>query len=197
MMPAMKDSLLDHIICRSCGGPYKASVDRRDPDGEIMEGRISCPACGVQYPIINGVPRMLAGVNSETDLRRVYADSFGHQWTTYQWLRDEDEFEFFQITDLTPADLAGKVIFDAGCGGGRLARLVAPKCELFFGLDYSIAVDKAFELCRGMKNAHFVQCDVNDQPFKPKSFDIVYSHGVLHLRPIPAGNRSTSQRFAR
>ena len=126
---------------------------------------------------------MLSGVKTESDLRSVYADSFGHQWTTYQWLRDEDEFEFFQITDLTPADLAGKVILDAGCGGGRVARIVAPKCKLFFGLDYSIAVDKAFELCRDMKNAHFIQCDVNDQPFKPHTFDIVYSHGVLHHTP--------------
>ena len=179
----MKDGLLDYIICRRCGGSFAASVTRRDPDGEIMEGSIACAGCETRYPVLGGIPRMLPGVNSEADLRSVYADSFGHQWTTYQWLRDEDEFEFYQITDLTPADLAGKVVFDAGCGGGRLARVVAPKCSLFFGLDYSIAVEKAFELCRGMKNAHFIQCDVNDQPFKPRSFDIVYSHGVLHHTP--------------
>jgi SAM-dependent methyltransferase len=179
----MKDGLLDFIACRRCGGRFALAVQKRDDDGEIMAGAISCARCSISFPIINGVPRMIDGMKTESELRKVYADSFGHQWTTYQWLRDEDESELYQITDLTPADFAGKVVLDAGCGGGRLARIVAPKCEQFFGLDYSIAVDKAFELCRGMKNAHFIQCDVNEQPFKPNSFDLVYSHGVLHHTP--------------
>jgi len=179
----MKDALLDFIACRSCGGSFSLRAQQRADDGEIMSGVISCARCGVDFPIVGGIPRMIDGMKTESELRKVYADSFGHQWTTYSWLRDEDEFEFFQITDLKPSDLAGKTIFDAGCGGGRLARIVAPKCKTFIGLDYSIAVEKAFELCREMKNAHFIQCDVNQQPFKPASFDIVYSHGVLHHTP--------------
>ena len=179
----MKDLLLDFISCRACGGNFISAATAHADDGEIMQGTIICAQCRTEFPIINGIPRMIRGVKTEADLRRVYADSFGHQWTTYQWLRDEDEDELYAITDLKAADFSGKVILDAGCGGGRLARIVAPKAGLFFGLDYSIAVDKAFELCRGMKNAHFVQCDVNEQPFKPARFDIVYSHGVLHHTP--------------
>jgi SAM-dependent methyltransferase len=179
----MKERLLQFIACRRCGSDFELDARERESDGEIVSGSLRCPRCAKSYPILKGIPRFIEGLRSVEDLRKVYADSFGHQWTTYQWLRDEDEFEFYQITDLRPEDLRGKVVFDAGCGGGRVARIVAPRCKEFFALDYSIAVEKAYELCRGFKNAHFIQCDVNEHPFKPGMFDLVYSHGVLHHTP--------------
>ena len=179
----MRERLLEMIACRDCGSDFTFSVDERATDGHIMTGAIRCPSCQASYPILRGIPRFIEGIRSEADLRKVYADSFGHQWTTYNWLRDEDAFEFQQIMDLAPQSLAGKIVFDAGCGGGRFARIVAPHCQEFFGLDFSIAVDKAFELCRSNPQAHFIQCDVNRHPFKPGLFDFVYSHGVLHHTP--------------
>jgi SAM-dependent methyltransferase len=179
----MRERLLDFIACRTCQADFDLRVDERDPDGEIMTGALSCPRCQTAFPILKGVPRFISGIETAADLRAVYADSFGHQWTTYNWLRDEDELEFFQITDLRPQDLAGKTVFDAGCGGGRVARIMAPRCKELFALDFSIAVEKAFELCRPFKNAHFIQCDVNEHPFKSGMFDFVHSHGVLHHTP--------------
>lgn len=179
----MRERLLEMIACRDCGSDFTLSVDQRESDGQITSGSISCPKCQASYPILRGIPRFIDDLRTESDLRKVYADSFGHQWTTYNWLREEDEFEFKQIMDLEPAQLKGQVVFDAGCGGGRFARIVAPHCKEFFGLDYSIAVDKALELCRDNPNAHFIQCDINRHPFKPGLFDFVYSHGVLHHTP--------------
>jgi len=179
----MRERLLDFIACRTCGADFDLRVDTRDPDREIMTGALSCATCNTEFPILRGIPRFISGLRSDDDLRRVYADSFGHQWTTYNWLRDEDELEFYRITDLAPHDLAGKTVFDAGCGGGRVARHLAPRCKELFALDYSIAVDKAFELCRPHGNAHFIQCDVNTHPFKSGMFDFVHSHGVLHHTP--------------
>jgi SAM-dependent methyltransferase len=179
----MRERLLDFIHCRKCQVDFELTVEARDGDGEILTGSLTCPRCKNVTPILKGIPRFIGSVRSDADLRKVYADSFGHQWTTYNWLRDEDDFEFYQITDLTPKDLEGKVVFDGGCGGGRFARIVAPKCKELFALDYSIAVDKAFELCRGFGNCHFIQCDINEHPFKPGKFDFVYSHGVIHHTP--------------
>lgn len=179
----MKQRLLDLMECRGCQRDFELTVTEAADDGEIREGTLRCPGCGARYPILRGIPRFLPGLRSEADLRKVYADSFGHQWTTYNWLRDADDFEFYQITDLQPADLRGQVVLDAGCGGGRLARVVAPHCRELVGLDYSIAVDKAAELCRAHPHAHFLQCDVNHHPLKAGQFDFVYSHGVLHHTP--------------
>lgn len=179
----MKRRLMDYLACRSCKCDLELVAGEEAPDGEILSGNIVCPRCRVRYPILRGIPRFLPNLNSEVELRKVYADSFGHQWTTYNWLRDEDEQEFFAITDLTKDDLAGRTVLDAGCGGGRVARVVAPLCGEFIGFDYSIAVDKAYELCGQRPNTHFVQCDLNRHPFKPSRFDFVYSHGVIHHTP--------------
>jgi 2-polyprenyl-3-methyl-5-hydroxy-6-metoxy-1,4-benzoquinol methylase len=179
----MRERLLELIECRDCGSSFELTATEIDPGGEIISGSLACARCAERFPILRGIPRFIEGIKSEADLRKVYADSFGHQWTTYNWLRDEDEFEFRQITDLNPEDLAGKTVLDAGCGGGRLARVIAPHCKEFVGLDYSIAVDKAYELCKNDPHAHFIQCDINRQPFKKALFDFVYSHGVLHHTP--------------
>ncbi|MBV8153521.1 MAG: methyltransferase domain-containing protein [Candidatus Eremiobacteraeota bacterium] len=175
----MKPALMDYIWCPYCHGALTLAADAAR-DGEIETGNISCGDCGRTFPILRGIPRFIENIRSADDLRKVYADSFGHQWTTYNWLRDEDPYEFQTITDLTPQDLKGKSFLDAGCGGGRVARFVAPVAGAFFGMDFSIAVEKAAELCKDVPNAHFVQCDINYNPFKPEQFDIVHSHGVIH-----------------
>jgi ubiquinone/menaquinone biosynthesis C-methylase UbiE/uncharacterized protein YbaR (Trm112 family) len=179
----MKKRLMDFIECRDCRVDLQLTIQDQDADGEILRGSIDCSKCGARHPILGGIPRFIDGLESDGDLRRVYADSFGHQWTTYDWLRDEDDFEFHQVTDLRREDLAGKVVLDAGCGGGRFARVVAPHCAEFVGLDFSIAVEKAYELCCQYPHAHFLQCDINRHPLRPNLFDFVYSHGVLHHTP--------------
>lgn len=176
----MKQRLLDFIWCPECKAELELTATATVGD-DITEGRLSCTA-GHSYSILRGIPRFIDGIRSAEDLRKVYADSFGHQWTTYNWLRDCDSDEFYTITDFKPETLRGKTVLDAGCGGGRFARFVANECGEFFGFDYSIAVDKARELTTS-PNAHFVQCDVNKHPFKPQLFDIVYSHGVIHHTP--------------
>lgn len=179
----MRARLLEFISCPDCGGELRVLSPIESDTGEITSGQLACAGCQSDWPIIKGIPRFIEGVRGEGDLRDVYADSFGHQWTTFDWEREEDAFEFFQITDFTPESLAGKTVLDAGCGGGRLARVAAPHSGELFAFDYSIAVDKAAELCRDFPNAHFVQCDVNRHPFRDGRFDIVYSHGVLHHTP--------------
>ncbi len=176
----MKRRLLDFIWCPKCKGDLTPSATA-ERDGVILEGSLRCTN-GHVYPILEGIPRFIDAIASADDLRKVYADSFGHQWTTYDWLRDCDADEFYAITDWKPETFHGKTVLDAGCGGGRVARFIARESGEFFGFDYSIAVDKARALT-DIPNAHFVQCDVNAHPFKPGLFDIVYSHGVLHHTP--------------
>ena len=179
----MKKRFLDFLVCPDCRTDgFELTVTQQN-GAEILEGTLRCPGCQTEYPIIRGIPRLIKGIRTDDDLRKVYADSFGHEWTAYNWLRDEDEHEFFQITDLQKETLANQVVFDAGCGGGRNTRFLAGYVKDIIGLDFSIAVDKAYELCQHRENVHFVQCDINRNPFKPQTFDLVFSHGVLHHTP--------------
>ena len=51
------------------------------------------------------------------------------------------------------------------------------------GADISDAIDVARERLGGFGGTHFVQADVLDLPFRPESFDVVFSEGVLHHTP--------------
>jgi SAM-dependent methyltransferase len=52
-------------------------------------------------------------------------------------------------------------------------------------LDISGAIDAAFENLRDRDGVYFVQADIFRLPFRPETFDFVYSWGVLHHTPDP------------
>ncbi len=89
----------------------------------------------------------------------------------------------------------GRDILDAGCGiatdGARFARAGAR----YTGLDQSgTALDLAarrFELEE--LEGTFVQGSVSDLPFPDKSFDLVYSHGVVHHVPDTDTEKAISE----
>ena len=52
--------------------------------------------------------------------------AYGLQWNRYRIIRpDEDRATFRNRTGLSPNDLEGKVVLDAGCGMGRYLRIAA------------------------------------------------------------------------
>ncbi|WP_165066315.1 class I SAM-dependent methyltransferase [Paludisphaera rhizosphaerae] len=130
-----------------------------------------------RYPILKNVPR-LAG--------DPYVGSFGRQWNRYEVVRpEEDEATFEAKTGVPPSDMAGKLVLDAGCGGGRYARLLGEHGANVLGVDLSSAVDKAAEMCAGLPNVQIVQGDLLDPPVVEDAFDLVFSIGVLHHSPDP------------
>ena len=132
---------------------------------------------GERYPIVRGVPR-LAG--------EAYVGSFGRQWNRYDVARtEEDEATFEAKTGVAPRDLAGKLVLDAGCGGGRYARILGDAGATVLGVDLSSAVEKAADLCGDLPNVQIVQGDLLDPPVAEGAFDMVFSIGVLHHSPDP------------
>ena len=74
--------------------------------------------------------------------------AYGLQWNRFRIIRpEEDRATFRNRTRLSPADLDGKVVLDAGCGMGRYLRAAAESsARLIVGLDLSRAVVAAREL---------------------------------------------------
>jgi len=48
---------MDIIVCPVCKGELKLTVEEEKE--EIISGSLNCPKCGVDYPIINGIPNLL------------------------------------------------------------------------------------------------------------------------------------------
>ena len=136
---------------------------------EIVEGALSC-VCGLVYPIISGIPRMLtnareeyrdffaryglAGVPKETEEQVAdprSSKSFGMQWSIYRegdntWFKDDAGLrkrEFLYNLDTTPEELRQSTLLDGGCGNGELTRAVAEYGPEIVAMDFSRSVEGA------------------------------------------------------
>jgi uncharacterized protein YbaR (Trm112 family) len=54
----MRPDLMEILVCPTCKGELKLTVFKED-EAEIIEGRLDCAACKVEYPIDDGIPNML------------------------------------------------------------------------------------------------------------------------------------------
>ena len=123
---------------------------------------------------------------TQTDQSRTIS-AYSLQWNRFRIVRpEEDRATFRNRTGLTPEDLAGAAVLDAGCGMGRYLRVAAEgnPC-LLVGLDLSEAVRAAKDVTGGSAHIGFTRGDLLRPPFGPDSFDHVYSLGVLDHTPDP------------
>jgi SAM-dependent methyltransferase len=119
-------------------------------------------------------------------------EGFGREWERFdQRALDGGEaqqlfekyFAIFPWKDL-PAQAVG---FDAGCGSGRWARLVAPKVGVLHCVDASEqALRVAARNLEDRSNCRFHLATLDRMPLQDSSMDFGYSLGVLHHIPDTA-----------
>src|SRR6187399_1435520 len=174
----MKLASLHVFVCPRCHGDLRLRTDARATQ-EIVEGDLTCRGCGATYPITRGVPRFVSSGD--------YAGSFGHQW---HWFREVqiDSLNCTSVSEETlrattgwqDDDFQGRRLLDAGVGAGRFAEQAAAKGAEVFGIDLTPAVDAAYQTLGHRPNVHLAQADIFALPFRPGTFDLAYSIGVLH-----------------
>jgi SAM-dependent methyltransferase len=113
--------------------------------------------------------------------------AYGLQWNRFRIIRpEEDRATFSNRTGLSPTDLDGKVVLDAGCGMGRYLRVASESSAgLIVGVDLSRAVVAARELTVGRPSVAVLRGDLLRLPFAAASFDQIYSLGVIDHTPDP------------
>ena len=197
----MKLSLLELLACPDCfasprgsGDPAPLALREERREGEdILEGALTCAACGRAWPIRRGVPRFvdLRGDAQSADESAAEtastAAAFGWEWQAFRSIDPHHEQQFLDwIAPATADSFRDCVVLEGGCGKGRHTRLVASYgARAILGVDLSDAVDVAFDDTRGMPNAHIIQADLRRLPLRPGSIDHAYSVGVLHHLPLP------------
>ncbi|MBV9581351.1 MAG: class I SAM-dependent methyltransferase [Chloroflexi bacterium] len=162
-----------------CRSPLSATSDLDD----IETGRLVCQQ-GHAYPVLRGVPRFVS--------QDAYTSSFSYEWDRFRktqldsWTGRHDTRDRLQASLNFPLDqLRGKLVLDAGCGMGRFAEIVQRYGATYVGMDYSYAVDAAYQNAGHAPGVHFVQADIFAPPFADGTFDLAMSLGVLHHTPDP------------
>ena len=165
------DFLYSVLVCPTC----TSSLMRR-------KDILYCAGGGHEFPIVRGVPRFV-----ESD---AYVDSFSFEWNTHKttqldtFRKDGSSEDIFRKkTSFTPEDLRGKLVLDAGIGAGRFTDVMARWGANVIGIDLSYAVEAAQENFREFENVLVAQADIGGLPFKPETFDVIVSIGVLHHTP--------------
>ncbi|MBX3192535.1 MAG: class I SAM-dependent methyltransferase [Labilithrix sp.] len=116
-------------------------------------------------------------------------DGFGDEWTRFDQTAlsdDERATAFEQYFAVFPwSEVADSAIgFDAGCGSGRWAALVAPRVGRLHAVDASAAaLNVAKRNLAGASNVETHCASIDDLPFPDSSMDFGYSLGVLHHVP--------------
>jgi SAM-dependent methyltransferase len=107
------------------------------------------------------------------------------EWT-WQWEKfyDDNQWLFFDwIWPNTLEDFRGKDVLDCGCGGGQHLRIIAPYCASAVGVDLN-AIDSARKHTTHLAKISLYEADIAEMDLG-RSFDIVYSIGVLHHTDDP------------
>lgn len=112
--------------------------------------------------------------------------SFTKEWSVYDYDKDntweagDDAMvaRFLKETAETMISLKDKIVFDAGCGNGKLETLIAPNCGSIIAMDFADCIEEAYDR-NNFSNVHFIQGDVQFPPVLFNYFNIVHCSGVL------------------
>jgi SAM-dependent methyltransferase len=152
---------------------------------KIGPNNLDCGNCSKNYPVIDGIPRIVKLDN--------YSESFGFQWNIHQ-KSQLDSYTGLPISrdrvyaatnwsDKT--NLSGQSILEAGSGSGRFTEVLVKTSGNIYSFDFSSAVDANMRNCGDAKNLNLFQGDIFNIPFKNESFDHVFCLGVLQHTPDP------------
>src|SRR5690348_12979066 len=126
--------------------------------------------------------QLVRGVPRQPNVNTSVVDDFGREWQSFdQAALDDAERQqhfdaYFAVFPWERID-ADAVGFDAGCGSGRWAVLVAPRVGRLHCVDPSNAIEVAEATLGRSGNCTFHRASIDEMPFPDASMDFGYSLG--------------------
>lgn len=177
---------LSMFCCPRCQGDMSF-------DGEVL----ACAACRREFAPVDGIPGVFwpnewePGKEDVTERIKAF-----YEKTPFP---DYDEHDNVgSLIDKARRGLFAKLlddqipygakIIECGCGTGQLTAFLSVKNRTVVGADLcqnSLRLAQEFKRRNDLDNAHFFQMNLFRPCFKPGSFDLVISNGVLHHTSDP------------
>lgn len=136
-----------------------------------------------KIPITNGVPNF---VKADNNVLKKSMKMWSYEWNKYNY-RDvwETKKAFKRYIPIKDDELKKcKIVLEIGCGDGRCIQHIQ-KDKIVFGIDISDSVYIANKRYKNLNNVFIIKADVEELPFKRKTFDFVYSdHCLQHINSI-------------
>jgi SAM-dependent methyltransferase len=140
----MLEKLLDILVCPAClPGERPLTLEAaKAQDGDILEGRLVCPACGAGYLIEGGLAELLPPGSAKPPAQAKYDQwrTLGaYLWSHYSDLWNDPEAsqaygQWFKALELDGVRGLG---LDAGCAVGRFTLEMAAELGFAVGVDLS------------------------------------------------------------
>ncbi len=211
----MNRLLLDLLICPSClpeEFPLSAHI-RQIRQGDVFSALLTCPGCSQEYPVENGIARLLPR-SSATSVNRYEQPQVvsAYLWSHYADLfEDPDAHDAYHNWAGLLAGQGGLAI-DIGCAVGRLTFELCRTAELAIGIDRSLAfIETSRQLLQDrqlnfgltvegqlsdyrqiklpagwpLQRAEFIQADALALPFPAKAFSRGSSLNLLDKLSSP------------
>ncbi len=182
----MLPTMLPLLVSPETGGPLTLTVRLREGE-EITDGSLT-EAAGHVYPIQDGIPRLLP--REMLDAQKSEIAARDAQVSDYDAMAFLNVFGKVEIP-LTLRTLAPKPadrLLEAGCGTGRMTRILSRHVQELVAIDFSfesLRVNRRKLLAAGITNVHLVQADLCRLPFAASAFDRIISCQVLEHVPGP------------
>ena len=180
------DSIADLLCCPTCSGPLKSD-----------ESGLNCRQCAQQFRITDNIPQLFLPVDWDPSKRDVTQEmrSF-YEATPFP---NYDEFDSIgSLVDKARRRVFAKMlddqipfgarILECGCGTGQLTNFLSVANRTAIGTDMclnSLRLANGFRNKNRLSRSHFFQMNLFRPCFKPGSFDLVISNGVLHHTSDP------------
>ena len=176
----------DVFCCPRCGG-------RLSLPGDALQ----CDACGSPFAVTDDIPRMFAPNDWDDDrddvterMQQFYeATPFPNydDFDSAGGLAEKARKGIFakMLDDHVPF---GARVLEAGCGTGQLSAFLSIANRTVFAADMclnSLTMAKRFRDANQLRRAHFLQMNLFRPCFRPASFDVVISNGVIHHTSDP------------
>jgi len=177
---------IDIFCCPKCGS-----------DLIFNNEHIDCSNCHQHYQVFEGIPSFFLPNNwdsSKEDVTEIIKSFY--EKTPFP---NYDEFDNVgSLIDKAKKGVFAKLlddqipfgtrILECGCGTGQLTNFLSVASRTVIGTDIcmnSLKMATEFKEANDLKRAHFYQMNLFLPCFKPHSFDLVISNGVLHHTSDP------------